>query len=175
MKLLFIGRFQPFHKGHLEIIQKVLKDDVKLIICIGSAQHSYTKRNPFTYCEREHMIKLSLKEYNIKSNNISIIPLPDIHDKENWVNYVIKVVQNFDTIVTNSPETEDLFSKKGYSILNVPIKYDGLCGTLIRDKIAKHNNLWKYGISNSIIGYIKKIKGDKRIRDIYGRMGNKSI
>ncbi|MDP6459455.1 MAG: adenylyltransferase/cytidyltransferase family protein, partial [Candidatus Hydrothermarchaeota archaeon] len=42
MRGLLIGRFQPFHKGHVYVVKKVLKGVDELIICIGSAQLSHT-------------------------------------------------------------------------------------------------------------------------------------
>ena len=44
---LFIGRFQPFHNGHLQDIKNALKEVDELIIAIGSSQHFNTKENPF--------------------------------------------------------------------------------------------------------------------------------
>ena len=53
---LFVGRFQPFHDAHLQIIQNALKEVEKLIIGVGSSQYSETAENPFTYEERKEMI-----------------------------------------------------------------------------------------------------------------------
>ena len=45
---VFIGRFQPFHNGHLEAIKKLLIEVDELIIMIGSSQYSHSFDNPFT-------------------------------------------------------------------------------------------------------------------------------
>ena len=169
MKLLFIGRFQPFHKKHLEIIIKTNKKLTEHIICIAAAQESYTKKNPFTYCEREHMIMLATREAGIKDFHIKIIPLPDINDEKNWVDYVKKVVGDFDLVITNNPKTKQLFEDKGYLVSGVNISDDGSSGTFVRDEIAKHTNLWEIAVPKSVIKYIMEIKGDKRIRSIYDR------
>ncbi|MEM2966110.1 MAG: adenylyltransferase/cytidyltransferase family protein, partial [Candidatus Nitrosocaldaceae archaeon] len=60
MKGLFIGRFQPFHNGHLEAIRFALKQVEILWIVIGSAQRSHEQRNPFTAGERLSMIRDTL-------------------------------------------------------------------------------------------------------------------
>ena len=65
MKALFIGRFQPFHIGHLKVILEASKKYKKIIIGIGSSQYCNTIDNPFTYEERKLMIDESLK--HIKS------------------------------------------------------------------------------------------------------------
>jgi len=54
---LFIGRFQPFHLGHLSDIKDALKEVDELVIAIGSSQHSGTKENPFSTEERIKMIE----------------------------------------------------------------------------------------------------------------------
>ena len=60
---IIIGRFQPFHNGHLELVLKALEDYTDdLIIFIGSAQKSRTNRNPFTYFERSVMIREVLQD-----------------------------------------------------------------------------------------------------------------
>ena len=43
---LVLGRFQPFHFGHLELIKEMIKGGIEPLICIGSAQHSHTDENP---------------------------------------------------------------------------------------------------------------------------------
>ncbi|MBV9668355.1 MAG: adenylyltransferase/cytidyltransferase family protein, partial [Nitrososphaeraceae archaeon] len=59
---LFVGRFQPFHLGHLATIKFALSHIEELVVVIGSAQKSHEIRNPFTAGERIQMIKDSLNE-----------------------------------------------------------------------------------------------------------------
>lgn len=56
-RVLYIGKFQPFNKGHQEVVNRILKEHNQLIIVIGGADSSYTKSNPFTSGERIEMIK----------------------------------------------------------------------------------------------------------------------
>ncbi|MEM3079801.1 MAG: adenylyltransferase/cytidyltransferase family protein, partial [Thermoproteota archaeon] len=49
---LFIGRFQPFHLGHLKAVEYIINRVDEVIIGIGSAQYSHTLENPFTAGER---------------------------------------------------------------------------------------------------------------------------
>ena len=59
---LFIGRFQPFHLGHLDTIVRIVTECGYVKIAVGSAQYSNTPKNPFTYKERERMIRAALEE-----------------------------------------------------------------------------------------------------------------
>ena len=61
---LFIGRFQPFHKAHLQDIKAILKECDEVIIAIGSSQHSDTKDNPFSVAERIEMIDKTIRILN---------------------------------------------------------------------------------------------------------------
>ena len=54
---LIIGRMQPFHKGHGQVILKTLEEVDEIIIGVGSAQMSHTTNDPFTAGERIMMIK----------------------------------------------------------------------------------------------------------------------
>jgi bifunctional NMN adenylyltransferase/nudix hydrolase len=35
--IVFIGRFQPFHNAHLEIVKKALEQTNRLVILVGSS------------------------------------------------------------------------------------------------------------------------------------------
>lgn len=58
--MLYIGRFQPFHNGHLAIVTSALKEADRLIICIGSDDVIMSLKNPFSSSERMGMIRDSL-------------------------------------------------------------------------------------------------------------------
>lgn len=55
--LVFIGRFQPLHKGHCAVIERAFELADNVITVIGSAFGSRNIRNPFTYEERCDFIK----------------------------------------------------------------------------------------------------------------------
>lgn len=69
---MFIGRFQPFHKGHIEIIKKLLSENEKVIVAIRDTPISDI--NPYSVKERTEMIR---KEFYNK-NKVKIITIPDI-------------------------------------------------------------------------------------------------
>jgi bifunctional NMN adenylyltransferase/nudix hydrolase len=55
--LVLIGRFQPLHNAHLEIIKRATALTDQLVIICGSAKQPRTFKNPFTFEERARMIK----------------------------------------------------------------------------------------------------------------------
>jgi len=65
---LYVGRFQPFHLGHLHAIKYVLSQVDEVIIVIGSAQYSHRLDNPFTAGERVTMVRRALDEAKISQS-----------------------------------------------------------------------------------------------------------
>ena len=89
----FVGRFQPFHNGHLEIIKKIVKEVDELVIIVGSSQYSHKLDNPFTAGERITMIRRALKEEGIQLSRIWIIPVPDVYQHALWsMDYLVLFV-----------------------------------------------------------------------------------
>src|SRR2546422_7130483 len=118
-RALFIGRFQPFHKGHLAMAKRILAKHDELIIGIGSAQYSHTGENPFTAAERFEMIHRALDEEGIRRYHI--IPLPDTHVHSVWVSHVLSLVPKFDAVYTNSPLVIRLFKERWTPVVSPPI------------------------------------------------------
>ncbi|QLE78888.1 bifunctional nicotinamide-nucleotide adenylyltransferase/Nudix hydroxylase [Francisella sp. Scap27] len=82
---VFVGRFQPFHKGHLHNVIEALNVSEKLLIIIGSSFNSPNIKNPFSFEQRKKMIKEDLKYSSIDLNRIKIEPLADyFYQEEKW-------------------------------------------------------------------------------------------
>lgn len=164
-RALLIGRFQPFHKGHLAVIKEIAAQADKLIIGIGSAQASHTEEDPFTAGERHLMISESLDEENI--NNYYIIPIMDINRYKIWVAHVISLVPPFDVIFTNNNLTATLFEEAGFEVKH-PKLYDRerYSGNEIRHIIAEGGD-WRPLVPDAVAGVIDQIGGEKRIKTLF--------
>ena len=160
----FLGRFQPFHLGHLQDIRDALKEVDQLIIGIGSSQHSDTKENPFSTEERIRMIEDSLIEAEI--SNYTIFPIPDINNHAKYAEHVEVLIPKFDIVFTGSDFTEKLFKEKGYKIKKIKI-VEETSSTDIRKKIL-NNEDWQSLVPKAIVKYLEEIKGIERIKKIYG-------
>jgi bifunctional NMN adenylyltransferase/nudix hydrolase len=64
--LVLIGRFQPLHGAHLEIIKRATALTDQLVIICGSARQPRTYKNPFTFDERAGMIKSATRGLNMQ-------------------------------------------------------------------------------------------------------------
>ena len=89
---LFVGRFQPFHKGHESIVHKMLEECERVIIAIGSAQASNTELNPFRYEYRRLMIQKVFPEYFDRIVIIGIADRVNPSDDESWGEYLLNTV-----------------------------------------------------------------------------------
>lgn len=134
----FVGRFQPFHNGHLNAIKSILDEVANLLIIIGSTQESSTEKNPFNFELREQMILESLAAESIDLSRIKIVGLPDIGDDKKWVSYLLDSVPAFKYMYTGSEETKELFDRDGRIEVRDVNFLDGVSGTLVRAKKVKN-------------------------------------
>lgn len=82
--LIYIGRFQPIHRGHVHVIRESLKLSKKLILIVGSHDKARDIRNPFTTQERIELIKLSLTPSEFEQ--IIIVPQYDFtYNDDRWI------------------------------------------------------------------------------------------
>jgi len=161
---LFIGRFQPFHKGHLYLIKTILENYNEVTIGVGSAQYSNTPENPFTVDERVEMIERALK--GAKILGCSIVPIEDIHDDKRWVQHVESLVPRFDAVYTHESLTRRLFSEKGYEVVEARLlERDQYSGTEVRRRMLRGED-WRPLVPKVVAQYIRDIKGEQRVREI---------
>ena len=164
MKALFIGRFQPLHKGHLKIIKNASDNFLEIIIGIGSSQYKDTIDNPFTVDERKKMIENTLEKNNIK--NFKIVTITDIHNPPKWVDHVLSITSDFDIVISNNSFTKRLFQEKGYEVNETPLYQKEIySGKVIRKKI-RDGEEWEDLVPTEVAKLIKKVNGLKRIRNL---------
>lgn len=157
-RALFIGRFQPFHKGHIYCVKKLLKSFDEVIIVVGSAQESRTKKNPFTAGERVEMIRLSFKS---ELSRILILPVPDINNHPYWVSHILSYVPKFDEVYSNNELVLELFKEKGFSVKEIGLfKRKQYEGSKIRFLLNKSNHLWKKFVIKKVSTFIESLNLD---------------
>ena len=163
---LFVGRFQPIHKGHVKAIKDILKQVDELVIVIGSAQYSHRADNPFTVGERITMIRKALEDEDIPLARCWIIPVPDVHIHMIWVAEVVGYTPRFDIVFTNEPLTRRLLIEAGFKVKPVPFyKRKIYSATEIRERML-NNKSWEELVPESAAQFIKEIGGIERIQDL---------
>lgn len=164
MKALFIGRFQPFHNGHLKVVQDLSEEFSEVIIGIGSSQYGNKQDNPFTADERKKMIEESLK--NIDAKIFKIILIPDIHNPPKWVDHVLSIFSDFDVVISNNSLTKQLFSDKGYTVKETPLyNKEKYSGKEIRKRMIMSEQ-WEDLVSPEVVKIIAEIDGVARLNEL---------
>tara|TARA_Y100000310_G_C20691575_1_gene822605 strand:+ start:3619 stop:4068 length:450 start_codon:yes stop_codon:yes gene_type:complete len=145
---LFIGRFQPFHKGHLSAIRQILRENDKIVICVGSSKKAGVRGNPFTFEERFKMIEETLVSLGI--GGYTIFPIPDVPNDKKWVEHVKVLVPKFDVVYSSNPLVVKLFKEKGVEVKRVRM-VKGVSSTKVR-KLCKG---WEKLVPKEVVRLIK--------------------
>ncbi len=164
---MFFGRFQPFHKGHLEVVRWTLQRFDEIVIMVGMASESHTPRNPFTAGERVWMIREALREAGIPLEKIITSCLPTMEVHVGCALYVVKMVPPVEAIVTRNPVLAQVFRDAGLRVEEPP-SYDRskYRGEYIRRLIASMDESWRELVPPAVARIIEEIGGDKRVRAI---------
>lgn len=92
--LVFIGRFQPPHLGHLAVIHQALRCAHKVIVLVGSAWQARSLRNPWHFEERSQMLRSAFDEDS--ASRLEFVPLLDaLYNNDVWVSDVQRKVRDF--------------------------------------------------------------------------------
>lgn len=166
---LLVGRFQPFHKGHLATVKFALSKVDQLVIVVGSAQKSHEPKNPFTAGERVRMIKVSLDSDKVDMSKVLIIPVPDVDVHSLWTRQVDMLVPKYDVVFANDPFTLMLFRERGVKTVEAPlIDRSEMQATEIRKKMAT-GKAWESLVPAPVARIIKEINGVERVKAIAER------
>ena len=142
MNGLLIGRFQPFHMGHLEALRFALSKVDKLWLGLGSSNKSPEKNNPFSAEERKEMILSSIDDS--MKEKISIYFIPDLDNHVKWIEKIDTIVPVFDIVFSNDKLTNHLYSKRNVQVIPIPfLKRNELSGTNVRDLIISDQK-WEH-------------------------------
>ena len=162
-RAFYIGRFQPFHNGHLKVISEIAKDLDELVIGIGSAQLSHTPENPFTAGERIMMISRSLEKLDLYTY---VIPINDIYRNAVWVAHVESMTPPFSRAYTNNPLVSRLFSEAGYDVRYSPMyNRSAFSGTEIRKRMLAGEN-WQQLVPPAVVNVVEEVQGMERLKQV---------
>ncbi|MEK6982514.1 MAG: nicotinamide-nucleotide adenylyltransferase [Candidatus Micrarchaeota archaeon] len=170
-RALFIGRFQPFHNGHLNVIKTLLENHKEVVVVIGSAQEENTAENPFSAAVRLEMIKSCFSKSDLA--RLVIIQINDIKDNHKWVEHVLKHTPKFDiprsgvpisshnrsndyVVYSNNELVRELFLKEGFIVQATRIfDREVHAGEEIRKLILSNGN-WERFVPESVEKIIKQ-------------------
>ena len=161
---LLIGRFQPFHLGHLDAVLFGLSRTENLFIGIGSSNKSNESRNPFSAKERREMIISSIEPS--MAERIKIFDIPDVGDHEKWAFEIDKIVPKYDVVFTNDEFTQTLFEKREMNVVPVVLKdREKFSGTNIRNLITEDKN-WRDLVPQGTRNVLDSINAKERLKNL---------
>jgi len=88
-----IGRFQPFHNGHLSILKTAAEISDNVLVIVGSSFIARNIKNPFTFDERESMILTAAEEAGIKGVHCAPV-VDDLYNDQQWIVAVQNEIDN---------------------------------------------------------------------------------
>ena len=157
---LYLGRFQPYHLGHHEVLKQIAQEVDEIIIGIGSAQKSHEIENPFTAGERVLMVSSALEDFDIK---YYVIPIEDIQRNSLWVSHVKSMVPPFEIAYTNNPLVIELIREAGIEVKESPLfKRNSYSGTEIRRRMLAGDR-WEHFVPEKVVEIIREIYGVNRL------------
>ena len=179
---LMVGRFQPFHNGHLHLSKQILQECNELIIAIGSAQFNYIYKDPFTAGERVLMIHAALMESGIDLAKCYIIPVINDENNARWFGHLRSMVPHFDILYSGNEFVKSLVLEETIRIKKPEFsKKNEYNGTNIRKQLASASAAatatatvenWKTLVPNAVSKLIEEVDGVNRIRMLFNSDSN---
>jgi nicotinamide-nucleotide adenylyltransferase len=162
---LMLGRFQPFHKGHLALTKQILSECDELLIIIGSAQFNFIDKDPFSAGERVLMIHEALKEAGVDLSRCYIIPVANDENNARWLAYLRSMVPPFDVLYSGNDFVKHLTRSQDSSIvIEDPVfaEINEYNGTNIR-RLMQEGKPWEHLVPPAVAKVIQQVGGIVRI------------
>ena len=159
----YIGRFQPYHNGHHQMVHRIAQEVDELVLGIGSAGDSHTGHDPFTAGERIMMITKALVDLDLVTY---VVPIEDLDRNSVWVSHVQSMSPTFDVAYSNNPLVVRLFSEAGVEVRQSPMfNREIFEGTEIRERMIRGGN-WRELTPDPAADVIEEIDGIDRIQAV---------
>lgn len=165
---LFVGRFQPFHQGHMAVVQGMMKVCDQVIMGMGSSQFSRTDFNPFTADERRQMIGSAIEESGLNLEKFTLVELPDLPADAGWVEAVLKMTGPVTKVWSGNEHTKKLFDAAGVPVQHIsPVP--GISATAIRASISAGDGKWHKKVPKEVMDWILDNGGQDMIKQSRGK------
>jgi nicotinamide-nucleotide adenylyltransferase len=162
---LMIGRYQPFHLGHLSLAEQILSECDELVVAIGSPEANFTFSDPFTAGERITMVHETLKKCGLQMSNCYVIPVPNSNNNLTWFEGIRSMIPKVKTVYSGNQFVQ-LLLPETVNVKNPSfVKYKIFNGTRIRNLIVRNGN-WQELVPMPVALFIKEIDGVSRLKKL---------
>ncbi len=163
---LFVGRFQPFHLGHLSALKQGLQIVDKIILVIGSANKNFSLDNPLTIDERLEILKTVINTEKLKNKIKLLTTVDDIADNLAWADKLIHDLPPFQVVIGNNNLNNLLFSYRKIDLFHPKLtQREAFQGQIIRQKVIKGQK-WQHLVPEATLPLLKKFGFKKRLRSL---------
>ena len=161
-----MGRFQPFHLGHLHLAERILGDCDEVIIAVTSAQFNYLEKDPFTAGERIEMIRESLKASGLDMSRFLVLSIENQFNIATWHSYLRSALPSFERVYSGNDYVSMLLSDSGVEVV-APEFLDAsrYNATNIRSLIASGGD-WKSLVPGAVYAFLTGINARGRLEVI---------
>lgn len=158
--LVFIGRFQPFHVGHLFVVNEAFRRTDHVILLIGSANSPRSLKNPFSFSERADYIKNAVTLETGKT--LTCLPLFDtLYNDHLWLQHAQKQVASVTKkgerigIIGHDKDDSSYYLKlfPTWGFCAVP-SHEGLSATPIRKAFFKDGQIMADKLPQSSVDFL---------------------
>jgi nicotinamide-nucleotide adenylyltransferase len=157
---VYWGRFNPPHRGHLEVIRR-FAPACRLIVAVGSSEQRDTWRNPFSGRERKSMLEAYLREEGIQG--VRVITCRDGPTLRTDLDRLIR--RSRASFLLLSSEKGRLARLARQRIRVVSFRRTGsVSSTRMRELIAAGDPKWRKLTGRSVAALIRRMGGIERIR-----------
>jgi len=166
MRGLMMGRFQPFHLGHLDLAKQILSECNEVVIAITSSQFNYLKKDPFTAGERIEMIHNSINQSELDLSRCFIVGIENQFNIATWASYLKAALPHFDKVYSGNEYVTMLLADSGIDVVSPKFldraQYNS---TRIRNMIINDED-WQDLVPKAVADLISKIDGQNRLKTI---------
>jgi len=177
--LVYIGRFQPPHKAHVQTIERALELSEKVVVVLGSDNQPRSLKNPWLWYERAKMLKLAMSS----PDSIHISHIPDTpSNNQTWANDTRHAVSihhnqrsNVGIIGHKKDESSfylDLFPE--WELVEMP-NIDGLNASDIREEyfgLSKTGKEISSILHPEVYNYLMKFRDTKEFEKLWEEIYN---
>lgn len=166
-----MGRFQPFHLGHMDLVGQALSAYDEAVVAVSSAQYNYLPRDPFTAGERVEMIRRALASEGPDGalSRCIVLPIGDRPDNAAWAAHLRSALPPFGAVLSGNPYVELLLSDAGARVDRPRmVERSRYVGSGIRDMMARGDRAWERLVPRAVAEYITEIGGAARVAAVSG-------
>ncbi|MET1102110.1 MAG: nicotinamide-nucleotide adenylyltransferase [Pyrodictiaceae archaeon] len=170
-RVIYFGRFQPFHLGHLNALYWLLNRFDEVIVLIGMADESHTWKNPFTGQERAQMIYETIREEGLDPSRIHIASIHTMSVYAGHSQYITYMLLGAEAVATANKNAALAFKHAGIKVIEPPlVMRDKYRGEYIRRLMAEGDEEWRHHVPRAVARIIDNIGGVERMKIIFKSM-----